>query len=136
MHTNPDLDALDRHIGLKLRRLRNNKRYSLEQPAEWLDISKQQMSRLEQGKSRLSVGQLYVLARGFDVPFSWFVEGFVADAVNRQWQETMLGEARDQWRAVSDDNYAEQLIALWKMLDNRAAKTQLLGLLRALTNTL
>ena len=41
-----------------------HKGYSLENLAEWMNVSKQQISRIEHGKCRISVVQLFQLARG------------------------------------------------------------------------
>jgi transcriptional regulator with XRE-family HTH domain len=131
MRTKQETHHLDSHVGLRLRRLRQQKHYSLEQTAEWLDITRQQMSRLEHGQSRMNVVQLYQLARGFDVPFSWFVEDFVDDADERRWQETMVREERGAWSVSSPQDQQARLLALWDMLEPRA-KQKIIGLLEAM----
>ena len=77
MRTKNEPHGLDTHIGIRLRQIRTQKGYSLENLAEWMNVSKQQVSRIEHGKCRISVVQLFQLARGLDVPLSWFIDDFV-----------------------------------------------------------
>jgi len=124
---------LDEHIGVRMRRARTHKGYSLEQVAEWLDISKQQVSRLEHGKSRLSVVQLYQISRGVDLPLSWFFEGFEDDTDEVKWVSNMVGEDRSQWTAASEEDRVRKMIALWGMVESRKVQRQIIGLLEAVT---
>lgn len=123
---------LDAHIGICLRRLRNKKHYSLEQVGEWLNLSKQQVSRLEHGKSRLNVVQLFQLARGFNVPISWFFEEFQDSPEEIQWVGNMVREDRRVWQPVNAEDDAQKLLALWMMLKNPAIQKQIIQLLEAM----
>lgn len=127
-----DFHRLDEHIGLCLRRLRNQKQYSLEQVAEWLNISKQQVSRLEHGKNRMSIVQLYQIARGFNVPMSWFFEGFKDDSDEVKWISTMVREDRSQWVPSNKQDQSKKLLALWNMVDNKKLQLQIIHLLEAI----
>ncbi len=127
-----EFHPLDEHIGICLRRLRNKKHYSLEQVGEWLNLSKQQVSRLEHGKSRLNVLQLYQLARGFNVPISWFFEEFHDSEDEIKWVGNMLREDRSIWQAVNIGDQTQKLLALWMMLDNPKIQQQIVHLLEAM----
>lgn len=120
---------LDIHIGLRLRRIRTSKKLSLERVGEWLDLSKQQVSRFEQGQSRLSVLHLYLLARGMDIPVSWFFEGYEDSPEEVAWISTMTHEDRGEWRPSADDDKAEQVMALWRMLPSKRQRDQILRML-------
>ncbi|MFK5987029.1 MAG: helix-turn-helix transcriptional regulator [Pseudomonadota bacterium] len=128
-----DFHQLDEHIGLCLRRLRNRKHYSLEQVAEWLNLSKQQVSRLEHGKSRMSIVQLYQIARGFNIPISWFFEEFKDDINEVKWVSNMVREDRAQWQPSNKQDQTKKLLALWNMVDNQQLQQQIVHLLEAIT---
>lgn len=123
---------LDEHMGICLRRLRNKKHHSLEQVGEWLNLSKQQVSRLEHGKSRLNVLQLYQLARGFNEPISWFFEGFQDSPEEIQWVGNMVREDRYIWQPVNSKDEAQKLLALWMMLQSPKVQKQIIQLLEAM----
>jgi len=126
-----DFHKLDEHIGLCLRRLRNRKGYSLEKVAEWVDLSKQQVSRLEHGKSRLNVLQLYQLARGFNVPISWFYDDFKDEEDEIKWIGNMVREDRSQWLVSNQHDQTQKLLALWAMVDNQKLQVRVINLLEA-----
>ena len=128
-----EFHKLDEHIGLCLRRLRNQKHYSLEQVAQWLDISKQQVSRLEHGKSRINVVQLYQLARGFNIPVSWFFADFKDDPDEVKWLSNMIQEDRSQWQPSNSQDQTEKLLALWSMLENQRLQQGFILLLEGIT---
>lgn len=122
---------LDIHIGLRLRRLRTRKRLSLERVGEWLNLSKQQVSRFEQGQNRLSSLQLYQVARGLDIPVSWFYEGFEDASDEVAWVSTMVHEDRSRWLPTSKNDQAVQVAMLWKMLPTQRQREQVVRLLES-----
>lgn len=126
---------LDGYAGLQLRRLRNKKKYSLERVAEWLDLTKQQMSRLERGENRLSIVQLYQLSRGFNVPVSWFFEGFEDDADEVAWLGNMVGGDRSLWTASIAGDSTEKMLALWSMMPNHQMQKKAIRLLELMFET-
>lgn len=67
---------LDRHIGIRLRQLRQQHRISAEKLAEALETTQQQISRYENGNNKLSASQLYCLAEVLSVPLAWFFLGY------------------------------------------------------------
>jgi len=68
-------DAIDRHVGERLRLRRKTLGISQEQVAKILDIAFQQVQKYEKGSNRISAGRLYHLAGYLDVPISYFFEG-------------------------------------------------------------
>ena len=72
----PLVDDLDRHIGQRLKKLRQKERLSAQALAEATDSTQQQISRYENGHNKLSATQLYRIAEALGVPISWFFMDF------------------------------------------------------------
>jgi transcriptional regulator with XRE-family HTH domain len=68
-------DAIHRHIGDRLRVLREKRGLSQTDLGVVLDVSFQQMGNYEKGKHRLSAGALYLLSRFLGVNPEAFFEG-------------------------------------------------------------
>lgn len=135
MRTKNEPHGLDNHIGVRLRQIRTQKGYSLENLAEWMNISKQQVSRIEHGKCRISVVQLFQLARGLDVPLSWFIDEFVDEEDSTKWLENMVGGDRSDWEASSDKDQSQQLLASWRMIDSREVRRKVVELAAAMARS-
>ncbi|MFD2705093.1 helix-turn-helix domain-containing protein [Salibacterium lacus] len=67
-------DQLNAHIGKKLREIRNRKGLSLDETAERTGVSKPMLGQMERGVSNPTVGTLWKIADGLQVPFTTFVE--------------------------------------------------------------
>lgn len=68
----PLVDDLDRHIALRLKKLRRQRGVSAQDLAETIDSTQQQISRYENGHNKLSATQLYRIAAALGMPVSWF----------------------------------------------------------------
>lgn len=72
----PLVDELDRHIGQRLKRLRQKEGVSAQALAEAIDSTQQQISRYENAYNKLSASQLYRIASALGVPVSWFFQDY------------------------------------------------------------
>ena len=124
-------DPLDRHIGMRLRQLRKRKRINMEQAAELIDVSQQQISRFELGRNRLSASQLYRLARGLDVPVAWFYETFEERNDELERIRNVVREPRSEWRPGSENEEVLLLIEHWRGLHNTEQRRKVIELLAA-----
>ena len=68
--------AINRHIGDRLRILREKRGLSQADLGAVLDVSFQQMGNYEKGRHRLSAGALFLLARFLGTSPAAFFEGF------------------------------------------------------------
>src|SRR5689334_558411 len=66
--------AIDKHVGKRLRRLRQINEISLERLAEIVDVAPQQIQKYEIGETRISASRIFELARIFRVSIAWFYE--------------------------------------------------------------
>lgn len=72
----PLVDDLDRHIGQRLKKLRQREGISAQALADAIESTQQQVSRYENAHNKLSAAQLYRIATALGVPISWFFQDF------------------------------------------------------------
>lgn len=68
-------NAVDRHVGSRVRLRRQLLNMSQERLGDELGVTFQQVQKYERGTNRVGAGRLWVLARVLDVPVSFFYEG-------------------------------------------------------------
>lgn len=68
----PRPDALDVHVGARLRERRTGLGMSQEQLAESVGLSFQQIQKYERGVNRIGASRLWEVARALDVPLDFF----------------------------------------------------------------
>jgi transcriptional regulator with XRE-family HTH domain len=64
--------AVDKHVGKRLRLLRQMRELSLERLAEIVEVAPQQIQKYEVGETRISASRMFELSRVLSVPLSWF----------------------------------------------------------------
>jgi transcriptional regulator with XRE-family HTH domain len=133
--SNTTPDPLDLHLGVRLRRLRNRRDFSMEQVAELIDVSQQQISRYELAKNRLSAVQLFRLARGLGVPVSWFFEGFKESGDELIRVRNVVGENRNDWQISTEEDLAQELISHWRALPNDRLRKKVVDLVETLASS-
>lgn len=115
--------AMDRHIGLRLKKLRQQANISAAALAEAIGSTQQQISRYENGQNKLSAAQLYLLAQSLAVPVSWFFLDCDPESVPLLVRETTPPYLRN---SLNDE--LATLQTLWPRL-NANQRTALLKLL-------
>jgi transcriptional regulator with XRE-family HTH domain len=70
--------AIDRHVGKRLRLLRQINEVSLEKLAEIVDVAPQQIQKYEIGETRISASRIFELSSVFGVPVTWFYDNLEA----------------------------------------------------------
>jgi len=68
----PLANDIDRQLGLRLKKLRQQEGISAATLAEAIGSTQQQISRYENAQNKISASQLYLLAYHLAVPISWF----------------------------------------------------------------
>jgi transcriptional regulator with XRE-family HTH domain len=66
--------AIDKHVGKRLRLLRQINEVSLEKLAEIVDVAPQQIQKYEIGETRISASRIFELSKIFGVPLTWFYD--------------------------------------------------------------
>lgn len=100
---------LDARIGARLREWRMSRGFTMQQVALMLDISHQQLQKIERGENRASAGRLGLLAARYDVPIAYFYDGlfdpeFVTiDTTEHGGRAKSLLEMMTMWRKMSPE---------------------------------
>ncbi|HMK70851.1 MAG TPA: helix-turn-helix transcriptional regulator [Xanthobacteraceae bacterium] len=68
-------NAVDIHVGRRVRTARLAQRISQEKLAEAVGVSFQQIQKYEKGVNRIGTGRLHAIARFFDLPVTYFFDG-------------------------------------------------------------
>jgi transcriptional regulator with XRE-family HTH domain len=90
---NTKANRIDAHVGRRLRERRVTAGMSVRQLADLAGLSRRQIQKYELGIDRIGAGDLYRLARFFDVPVSYFFAGLPGGRAARdelfEWRETL-----------------------------------------------
>jgi transcriptional regulator with XRE-family HTH domain len=90
-------NAVDRHVGQRIRDRRVMLGLSQQQMADMIGVTYQQAHKYERGINRISAGRLYEIARSLSVPITFFYDGLdgVDDEASTQRQRMCLELARN-----------------------------------------
>ncbi|ACE85814.1 helix-turn-helix domain-containing protein [Cellvibrio japonicus] len=121
----PAVTDLDRQIGLRLKKLRQQADISAVALADAIGSTQQQISRYENGQNKLSAAQLYLLAQSLCVPISWFFLDCDPDPVPRlvkqmpaHYLRNTLDEEINSLRNLWPKLTQNQRTAMLKLLDS------------------
>lgn len=113
----------DVYLGAQLRALRRGRGLTLQQLAEALGVSFQQIQKYENGTNRIAGSRLWELALLLSVPVDVFFEGLPGagaggrpqmDPADRKWREAL--ELAHQVAAIDNANLRKDLIGLVKQV--------------------
>jgi transcriptional regulator with XRE-family HTH domain len=119
-------NAVDRHVGTRIRLRRRLLRLSQERVADNLRITYQQLQKYEQGSNRVSASKLYDIAALLQVPVGYFFEGLAATE-----ESAPADDAEARLSAFLASPEGLDLAEVFPRID-AAARRHLLGLARAL----
>lgn len=123
--------SLDHHIGNRLRQLRESRKLGQEDVGEILEVSLQQISRFETGAQRLRAAQLYMLARGLDVPVSWFYGGYKESDEEEARIKTFLKRESGSWQPATDPELEKSLLVAFRGLASQEQRQKLLSMVES-----
>lgn len=124
-------DPLDLFLGTRLKQLRIRRGLSMAQLGEIIEVTPQQISRYESGQHRITAPALFRLARGLDMPISWFFEAFQEDKDELGRIKNVLKETREHYNVSSEGDQENTLISLWKSLPKEKQRQQIIHLLES-----
>lgn len=120
----PAVNDIDRQIGLRLKKLRQQEHLSAAALAEAIDSTQQQISRYENGQNKISASQLYLISRSLAVPITWFFLDSEDISAPLQIRET----AAPLYSHLSSGEDLASLQALWPRI-NTTQRSAILKLL-------
>lgn len=121
------------HVGQRMRMVRKQRdNLPMSVVADVAGVTEKHMSRLELGQYRVTLEQLYYVARGHALPISYFLQDVPEDPEELERQRVILKSDPRNWKPGASDEEEAALLALWRALESEEQKGHLLGLLESL----
>jgi transcriptional regulator with XRE-family HTH domain len=114
-------NAVDAHVGERLRLRRRLLGLSQEELAARLGLALQQVQKYETGANRVSASRLYQLGRVLEVPVAWFFESMPDDVVDA---------VRPAEAAVKHEEAALELVRLYALIGDERLRRKLYEIAR------
>lgn len=129
-------NAVDIHVGSRVRQRRTLLGLSQEKLAGALDLTFQQVQKYERGANRIGAGRLYELSKALDVPVSYFFEELPDQAEPGATPPKGLAETAPS--RYEGDPMAQRetllLVRAYYGMGDPAVRRRLLDLMRAMAN--
>jgi transcriptional regulator with XRE-family HTH domain len=114
-------NAIDRHVGRRLRNLRLSRGFDVQELASKAGVTAPRLLQFEEGRERISAESMRRLCKALDAPPSEFFAGFTRGGVNNAegGQPVATASARDEeqrllrdFARVRDRNSRELILVL------------------------
>jgi len=129
--------AVDRHVGKRLRLLRQILEVSMEKLAEIVDVAPQQIQKYEVGETRISASRIFELSKIFNVPLSWFYDDLHTAAAAEMEARIRHFEASPAYAQTLSHETAEasqeELLAAYYALLTPEMRQKLIDIARVLS---
>lgn len=137
MKTKGTPDAVDVHVGKRLKTKRTLLGLSQEKLAESLDLTFQQIQKYERGMNRISAGRLYELSRILEIPVTYFYEGLKATASNVSAPIGMSDNTQESFGGSSDDDVMNRketldLVRLYYSIENEKTRKDIVKFIKSM----
>lgn len=103
--------SFDAEIGLRIRKIRKERRYSREKLAEYADISVNFLGAVETGKKSMTVQYLAKIAKALNVTTDYLIYGSAPDEQNAEINAILSSMSKEKRKQVE-----KMLVALVEML--------------------
>lgn len=118
-------NAVDRHLGLRVRSRRTEIGMSQERLAELLGVTFQQVQKYEKGVNRIAASRLYDISHALDLPIAQFFEGLA--------RGKKPSDAEGVFAQVLATSEGAELVKLFATIKSVKVRRRAIDLLRALT---
>ena len=126
-------NAVDIHVGNRVRQRRTLLGLSLERLASALDLTFQQVQKYERGANRIGAGRLYQLARALDVPVTYFFEDM--DDAHYQSASSVNEDASQSYQAdPMTQRETLLLVRAYYAIPDPAVRRRMLDLMRSMAD--
>ena len=126
-------NAVDIHVGNRVRQRRTLMGLSQERLASALDLTFQQVQKYERGANRIGAGRLYELARALEVPVTFFF-----DEMGDGQQDVTGGVAEDAPSPYQADPMTQRetllLVRAYYAIPDTAVRRRMLDLMRSMAD--
>jgi transcriptional regulator with XRE-family HTH domain len=128
-------NAIDIHVGSRVRQRRTLLGLSQEKLAGALDLTFQQVQKYERGANRIGAGRLFELSKALDVPVSYFFEELPEEAEGGGPPKGLAEGAPSRYEG---DPMAQRetllLVRAYYGIGDPAVRRRMLDLMRAMAN--
>ncbi len=124
-------NAVDIHVGNRVRQRRTLLGLSQERLASALDLTFQQVQKYERGANRIGAGRLYQLARALDVPVTYFFEE-MEDAAHSAGQSVHEGAPSAYQADPMTQRETLLLVRAYYAIPDPAVRRRMLDLMRSM----
>jgi len=121
-------NAIDEHVGARLRARRKSLAMSQGVLAERLGVTFQMVQRYEYGLCRISASTLYAAALALDIPVSFFFEGLT---MPRPGKHAAI-EVQNSPLELARTRHGRDLALLFPQIQDRSARRAIVELVRAM----
>ncbi len=125
----PTPNAIDIHVGERLRRLRSLKNITQQALGEALGISFQQVQKYEKGTNRISASKMFEIMQMFGSSADYFFNGLHKENL----QVDGFDEAPTPKYKIECDS-ADELLAAFNAIGNAAMRKQILELVKVIAD--
>jgi transcriptional regulator with XRE-family HTH domain len=122
MRRNATAQAVDRHVGARIRERRIMLGLTQQQLADLIGVTYQQAHKYERGINRVSAGRLFEIARVLSVPIGYFYEGLNAESEPKTAspRERMMLELARNFSEIRNERHQEAFSQLARALSGGA----------------
>ncbi len=128
-------NAIDVHVGQRIRQRRTLLGFSQEKLGEALGLTFQQVQKYERGSNRVGASRLWHVAQVLDVPIGYFYEELPDAAAATAGSRAVLGAAEEQ-EAYGSDPMAKretlELVRAYYRITNPSARRRVFDLIKAM----
>lgn len=126
MRRNATAQAVDRHVGARVRERRIMLGLTQQQLADLIGVTYQQAHKYERGINRVSAGRLFEIARVLSVPIGYFYEGLNAEQEPKSAspRERMMLELARNFSEIRNERHQEAFSQLARALSGGARQAE------------
>lgn len=125
------ISLIDKHIAIKIKKFRIEQGVGLEELAELVGVSFQQLQKYETAKNKVNAGTLFLIAHTLEKPISAFFEG-----VKVEGKFFKLKISSEKKRKKTSEELNKDLLPLirsFNIIENRQLKRHIVNLVREIS---
>jgi transcriptional regulator with XRE-family HTH domain len=126
------LNAIDAHVGSRIRLRRSVSRMSQGHLGRILGVSFQQVQKYERGTNKVGASRLYDLSLALGVPVSFFFEGMAAEIIPVRHGTQGERDGSDAGRDPLSRPETQELVRSYYDIPDRDARRRLYQLVKAI----
>ena len=133
----PNKLKLDKHIGIKLRNKRVERKLNQTKVADVLGVTFQQVQKYERGINRISAGRLFQFSRILDVPVGYFYDK-IGDEGNAPAYGGLSDNKQEAFGGKDDIMQSKETIDLvraYYSIEDQAKRKETLRFIKAMTGS-